>query len=100
MKLRITRRAHRRIKHEDDWWRENRPHAPDKLKLGLQRTYERILKAPKLTAPWGYEKGEPVWRIAVKETPHHVFYTVDDEAGEATIEYVHGAFQQPPKRVR
>lgn len=91
MKVRISGRAGARIRGQDEWWRSERPDAPDLFKQELEATFERILRAPKVRQQHGQIEGEPVWRILMRETEQHVYYTVDDVAGVVVVETVWGA---------
>lgn len=96
MKIKVSPRAKARIRKEDTWWRENRRDAPDKFKQALANTFLRILKAPAITNPWAEVDGEPVWRIYMPETRHHLFYTVNHVDAVLVIRAVHGAQQGSP----
>jgi hypothetical protein len=99
VKLQVTPEAKAKIRRENEKWRELYADAPTKFKDGLAITYGRILKAPRVRSPWGYNAdGEAVWRIYSGVTMHHVFYTIDDEAETIFVEWVHGAQQRDPKR--
>ena len=91
MKLRVSGRARLRIRKQADWWREHRVEAPELFTQELARAFERILRAPKVRQPHALIEGEPVWRVLMPKTEQHIYYTVDDAAGEVVIETVWGA---------
>jgi hypothetical protein len=91
VKIRISRRARTRIRAQDEWWREERRDAPDLFKQELTAAFERILRAPKVRNPYGRIESDPVWRVLMPRTEQHVYYSVDDDAGEIVIETVWGA---------
>lgn len=91
MRIRISGRARARIRKQDEWWRSNRSDAPDLFKHELTAAFGRILRAPKIRRPHAEIQGEPVWRVLMPTTEQHVYYTVDEAAGEIVIETVWGA---------
>jgi hypothetical protein len=91
VKIRVSGRARRRIRAQDEWWRKHRRDAPDLFKKELTKAFERILLAPKVRQPYGHIEDEPVWRILMPETEQHIYYTVGDNAAEVVIETLWGA---------
>jgi plasmid stabilization system protein ParE len=80
-----------RIRAIDACWRAERRDAPELFKQELARSFTRILQAPKARNPYAEIEGEPVWRILMPRTEQHIYYSVDDAAGEIMIEAVWGA---------
>jgi plasmid stabilization system protein ParE len=91
VKLRISGRARARIRQQDEWWRNHRSDAPELFKQELATAFARILRAPKVRQQYGQMEGETVRRLLMPKTEQHVYYTVDDPAGEVMIETVWGA---------
>jgi plasmid stabilization system protein ParE len=91
VKLRVSGRARAKIRREDEWWRRERPAAPDLFKEELAVAFDRILKAPKARKPYATIEHEPVWRLLMPRTEHHVYYRVDEIAAEVIVEAVWGA---------
>jgi plasmid stabilization system protein ParE len=91
VKIRVSSRARTQIRAEDRWWRANRSDAPDLFKQELAGAFLRILQSPKIRRPHGQIADEPVWRILMPRAEQHVYYTVDEAAGEVVIELIWGA---------
>jgi hypothetical protein len=53
--------------------------------------FDRILKAPKARKPYATIEDEPVWRLLMPRTEHHIYYRVDEIAAEVIVEAVWGA---------
>jgi hypothetical protein len=91
VKIRVSGRARVRIGKQDEWWRRHRLDAPELFKQELAMALARILRARKVRKPYGEIDGEPVWRVLLPTTEQHVYFTVDDAAGEVVIETIWGA---------
>lgn len=91
MNIRISERARRRIRAEDEWWRLNRSDAPDLFKQELADAFDRILRAPRVRRVYATIEGAPIWRVLMPVTEQHVYFSIDEKADEVVIETVWGA---------
>lgn len=91
MNIRISERARRRIRAEDEWWRQNRSDAADLFKQELAETFDRIVRAPRARRVYATIEGSPIWRVLMPATEQHVYFSIDEQVDEAVIETVWGA---------
>lgn len=57
-----------------DWWRTNRPAAPDLFLAELAASFDRIGHAPHIGRPYRQSHVANVRRILLKDTRYHVYY--------------------------
>ena len=75
-------RATREIEAVDEWWRANRPSAPDLFVTELERMLAAVALMPLLGAPASSERVRGVRRVLLRATRYHVYY----RARDATLE--------------
>jgi hypothetical protein len=88
VKVKITKRAQRRVKLVGAWWRENRPEAPTRFADELEWAKREMLSRPNLAPHYVTASGKACRRLLLPTTAQHVYYTVDDNADEVVIETV------------
>lgn len=90
MKLRFTAEADRSIEVIDTWWRANRDRSPDLFQEELERVTTLLLSAPRMGEVYR-SRGRPLtYRVLMKRTRHHVYYTVHDDEGVVEVKLVWG----------
>ena len=72
----FQRRAIREIEEVDEWWRANRPSAPDLFIIELERMLGAVALMPTLGAPARNERAQGVRRVLLRRTRYHVYYRV------------------------
>lgn len=78
----FQRRATREIEEIDEWWRSNRPSAPDLFLTELERMLSALALMPTLGTPAKSERARGVRRLLLRQTRYHVYYRVRGETLE------------------
>ena len=90
--------ARRHAQQIDDWWRENRPRAPDLFARELEAAFFRVAARPMTVAVYREIKGRAIRRLLMPRTAHHVFFEVN--ASEQKVHFLavwHAARGRGPK---
>jgi len=69
--------ARRHAQRIDDWWRENRPRAPDLFARELEAAFFRLAATPMAIAVFRETKGRTIRRLLMPRTAYHVFFEVN-----------------------
>jgi plasmid stabilization system protein ParE len=72
----FQRRAIREAEAIDEWWRSNRPSAPDLFVTELESMLGAAALMPTLGAPARSERATGVRRLVLRNTRYHVYYRV------------------------
>ena len=91
MKLKITKRAQRRVKLVGVWWREHRPEAPSRFADELEWAKREMLSRPNLAPRYETTSGKVCRRLLLPTTEQHVYYTVHKDADLIVVHTVWGA---------
>ena len=91
MKLKITKRALRRTKIVDAWWREHRLAAPDVFSDELAWAKRELLSRPDLAPRYVTASGKIFRRLLLPTSEQHVYYTVHRDVGLVIVHTVWGA---------
>jgi plasmid stabilization system protein ParE len=62
----------------DEWWRENRPKAPDLFARELEAAFARVAATPMIVAVFREAKGRTIRRLLMPRTSYHVFFEVNE----------------------
>ncbi len=89
MNFRFSPRAESEAEKKREWWRTNRPSAPDLFDEELAATIEQVTKTPTIGAIYPSGHDIVVRRALMAATKNHVYYAVND--GEIIILSVWGA---------
>ena len=74
--VRVGATAARAIREASDWWRANRPKAPNAFREELERAFELIARQPTIGAPTRNVRMQGVRRILLGRVRYHVYYRV------------------------
>lgn len=66
------------IREVSDWWKQNRPAAPDLLRSELNRAFDLITRFPGAGAVTPTAEVEGVRRVLMLRTRYHVYYTFSE----------------------
>ena len=91
MKVRFTPRARRAALAMADWWRENRPLAPDLFDRELEAARGRLEQQPELPPIYETVRGRVIRRVLLPKTEGHVYYSVDHATESVVVHIVWGA---------
>jgi plasmid stabilization system protein ParE len=64
----------------DNWWRENRPSAPELFVSELSNALSLLAAAPKVGQPFAHPRARGVRRLLLRSTHYHVYYRAQEEA--------------------
>jgi plasmid stabilization system protein ParE len=78
-KLRITRRAAAEIERAEQWWRDNRPAAPDAFRADLQGAFALLQRQPAVGAKVGNTRLEGVRRPHLGRIRYFMSYQLRPE---------------------
>ena len=78
MKVGFSAVAEAQIQQIDDWWRENRPAAPDLFTNEIDRACLALEDTPGLGVP--YEPKPGVRRLLLRRTHYYVYFVQNPEA--------------------
>ncbi|HSO33729.1 MAG TPA: type II toxin-antitoxin system RelE/ParE family toxin [Labilithrix sp.] len=90
MNVRFTPEAQAQADECDTWWRQHRT-ARDLFARELAGIKEVLLSNPKLGTVYTILDGQPVRKVLMPKTHHHVYYAADFEADVIMIHAVWGA---------
>lgn len=90
MKVKVTKRAQRRIEIVDRFWRKNRLEAPDLLKQELATAEARLLEDP-YAGTACMVRGKKYLRLLLPKTEQWLYYTVYSEWGLIVVQTIWGA---------
>jgi plasmid stabilization system protein ParE len=90
MKVRFTPEAEQQADASDTWWRGHRE-ARDLFARELADTMALLLVTPRLGRIYTIVDGQPVRKVLMPRTQHHVYFTSDIEAGVLLVHAVWGA---------
>ena len=91
MKVRFTRRAHRRARLVAKWWRENRPDAADLFEIALSEAKQKLAGQPHAGTRYKAVLGAVVFRLLLPKTEQHVYFSVDESAQAVVVHTIWGA---------
>jgi plasmid stabilization system protein ParE len=91
MNVRFTPEADEQADTIDVWWREHRPSAPGLFARELADAWALVAANPKIGTVYTLLDGEPVRKVYMPRTRHHVYYTYNQDDGEIVIHAVWGA---------
>lgn len=83
--IRILPEAEEQARAVADWWRANRPAAPDLVKQELRRTFGVLAETPYIGSRYLRTRVPGVRRYPLKKTPYHVYYRVKEDGGEVVV---------------
>jgi hypothetical protein len=90
MKVQFTPEAEEHADTSDTWWREHRE-VRDLFARELADTTALLLVTPKLGTIYTILDGQPVRKVLMPRTQHHIYFTSDIDAGVILIHAVWGA---------
>jgi plasmid stabilization system protein ParE len=93
MNVRFTPEAEAQVNALDAWWRANRD-ARDLFARELAKTTALIAGSPKVGKIYMFLDDEPMRKIFMRKTRHHVYYTHDEAGAEIVIHSVWGTPKQ------
>jgi plasmid stabilization system protein ParE len=74
----LTSEAEKQLHEGNEWWRENRPAAPDLLLQEFERVLNLLREMPGLGAPFRRTKVPGVRRFLLRRSGCWVYYVADE----------------------
>ena len=99
MKLQIGKRAQGQAERADDWWRENRPAAPDLFARELADALTQLVSAPNAGTPYPTARRPHLRRMLLPRTEKHLYFALEREGTLLAIHAVWGARRSRPPRL-
>jgi plasmid stabilization system protein ParE len=91
MKIFLTPEAEEEIEYCDTWWRENRPATANLFARELAEAKALIVNVPNIGLLYTTIDGQPVLRVLMKKTGHHLYYAVEASLDRIVVYSVWGA---------
>ncbi len=91
MKVRFTPEAEEQAGAIDAWWRENRSSARELFARELADAKALVTTSPKIGTIYTLLDDQPVRKVYMPRTRHHIYYTYHQDDGEIVIHAVWGA---------
>ena len=102
MKARVgtAPQAEAQARSAQEWWKRNRPAAPDLFTQELNRALELLGDAPDIGARYRQAGITGLRRLILPATRHHVYYVHDAEKAEVLVLAIWSAVRgrRPPLR--
>jgi plasmid stabilization system protein ParE len=80
--IRVAQRAAREIEEAYEWWRKNRPDAPDAIREELERAFALIASQPNVGARALNADLQGVRRVHLARIHYHLYYRATSSAVE------------------
>ena len=84
----ITATAEEHVHTIQSWWTTERTAAPELFLRELGEALERLASFPFSGAAYDVDQLPGVRRVILRRSGYHVYYTINDEAGEILIRAV------------
>lgn len=98
MNVRFSTEAQEQAEAIDTWWRDNRPEAADLFARELAEAKAVLVVSTRSAPVFTILHEQPVRRIWLPRTRHHVYYTCDFANGMVMVHAVWGGpREKPPK---
>ena len=91
MKVVFTPEAEEQAAYCDAWWRKSRPATPGLFARELAETKALILGVPNIGTVYSRVDGQPVFRVLMRKTGHHVYYAIEPSFDRISVYSVWGA---------
>ena len=72
--VRTTPEVNAQIRAIDDWWRKNRPNAPDLFLTELAEAFDFIANSPQLGRPYRPSPVPGARRLFLSASRYHIYY--------------------------
>lgn len=99
LRVRFTPQAEAQAVRSIDWWRRNRPSAPELLADELDGCLALLKTAPDLGRPYCHRRVSGLRRVLLVETKHHLYYVHDEDAQQIVILPIWSAVRGRPPRI-
>ncbi len=91
MKVCFSPRGKRRAGAVAAWWRENRPIAPDLFDDELAQATDLLEATPKIGVVFDTKGADVVYRLLLRRTEQHLYYSLDEQDGVIMLLTIWGA---------
>jgi plasmid stabilization system protein ParE len=87
-RLEVAPRAEAQIRRVSDWWRANRPAAPELFARELARALETLVEAPGSGVRYGERRGVAIRRLLLRKSSYHVYFSYDQVGDVVSVRAV------------
>ena len=70
----VRSRAERQVDEADDWWRENRPAAPDLFRQEFEKAISTLARTPDVGMTYKRRGIPNLRRLLMLRTQYHIYY--------------------------
>jgi hypothetical protein len=74
-----------------EWWRANRPSAPDLFDQELEAAKRQLEQQPELPPIYETVRGRIMRRVLLPKTERHVYYSVNEASRSVIVHVIWGA---------
>jgi plasmid stabilization system protein ParE len=99
VKVTYTAEGASRADFVDDWWRGNRPSAPDLFREELDGALEQILAMPESGTRCATSRGMAIYRVLLGETRQALYYSFDRDRDVLVVHSIWGTQRGRPPRL-
>lgn len=94
MKVSLSPLALQQARSVQQWWKQHRPGAEVRFEQELDRLLDR-LAAISPRSPLGIvdseQRGKQIWRVLLRRSNQHVYYSLDEVHGTVVVRSIWGA---------
>ena len=95
--LEVAPRAEAQIRAISEWWRANRPAAPDLFIHELATALDTLVVMSGSGAQYAERRGVEIRRVLLRRSRHHVYFSYDAQTDIVSVRAVwHGARGKGP----
>ena len=87
-RLEVAPRAEAQIRRISEWWRANRPAAPELFARELAHALEAIVETPMLGVRYAERQGVTIRRVLLRKSGYHAYFSYDPDADVASVRAV------------
>jgi len=87
-RLEVAPRAEVQIREISEWWRVNRPAAPELFARELANALEMLIETPTLGVRYRERRGVIVQRLLLRKATYHLYFSYDARADLVAVRAV------------
>jgi plasmid stabilization system protein ParE len=87
-RLYVAPRAEAQVRRISDWWRANRPAAPEVFARELAHAFEALVEAPRSGVRYGERRGVDIRRLLLRKSRYQVYFSYDVDADVVAVRAV------------
>jgi hypothetical protein len=96
VRVRFAPEARDAAREKRAWWEKHRDKAPQLFREELRAAVARLRTVPAEGRRYAIESGRIIWRVLMPKTGNHVYYRIDDTAGDVEVLTIWNAQSEEP----